>query len=870
MCPAWGRVTMAGMSEHRIGTTAGRPARLGQMVEQLVGREGELAAVRAARAAGRPGVVLSAAPGMGRTSVLGAHLEACRQRRDQVVLVRATATSRRLRFAALTPLLDHHFASANDDGAGAPITFDLVRDVLRDRGAAGSFVLAVDDAHLLDDGSLRVIADAVGDPGTFVVVTVDETFRGLDPLTEHPDLDVVALEPLPPGAVAQLVQAHSGVETLDTASWWARCGGNPTVLHALLSDDQPNRADVIPGGLTPAARRLLSVLAFAEALPVEPEVDHDGPASELAGRGIVTLTIDSEDDRHERSVLRLRHAAQGTAIRQALGPIEARSARRAALEALRSGWPTAPATTRLQLASLALESGVALTDGELLDVVTLAPAAGDARLALRLARAGVEQLGRFDDLRRLSDVAHEQGHVDDVEDAIARMAAMATTTAEHAAVAVARSQHLLWRRADGTGAVAALDGSPAIDQPELRAVRARLLATIGQAAVAVAEAGPLRTDPSPRVRMQAALAIAHGLRRLGEPTRAVAILDEAIATAADLDDPVLTVSAQVLRVGRLLAMCEAGRWADAAAQSASVVSYAERYDEAPGRAVALLVQGVVTLEAGAPAAALSPLASAVDLFTDLAQPGGLRWALSATALAQALCGDAAGTRRVLDELEAVGPHPADLFPSLEPRARAWARVAEGDPEGARAVLRAGVVRFREQGAVGPAAQCAHDLLSLDEPVAVLALLPVPGEPLQALRQRHAVATHARDTSELAALTDDFERLGGFRWAAECAAAQSHAASRAGNRDAARRAVDRLAGLRARCTGLDIPALAAGRMITLSAREREIALLAARGLTSKDIGDRLGLSVRTVDNHLSRCFDKLGTRNRNELAELLRD
>ena len=852
------------MSEPRTPEVATRSARLGPMAEQLIGRDGVLAAIRAARSVGRPGVVIIAAPGMGRTSVLTSFVDSCRQRRDQVVFVRATATSRRLRFAALTPLLDQHFAATGAD-PGRPITFDLVREVLRDRSDAGPFVLAIDDAQLLDDGSLRVLADAVGDAGTFLVVTVDETFRGLDPLTEHPQLQVVTLDPLPPGAVGELVRHHTGRDTSDVASWWARSGGNPTVLHALLSDDQPDRADVIPGGLSPAARRLLSALAFAEALPIGRGDERSAAARELAGRGIVVLTVDDGS-----TLLRLRHAAQGSAIRQALGPIEARSARRAALDALRNTWPTASATTRLQLASLALESGVSLHDDELLDVVASAPAAGDPRLALRIARAGVAQLGRFDDLRRLADVAHEQGEIDDVEDALDRMASTASTMVEHAAVAVARSQHLLWRRADGTASVAALDSSPAIELPELQAVRARLLATIGQASVAVAEASRLRTDPSPRVRMQAALAVAHGLRRLGEPTRAVTVLDEAIATAGELDDPVLTVSTQVLRVGRLLAMCDAGRWADAATQSTSAVSYAERYDEAPGRAVALLVQGVVTLEAGAPAAALSPLDGAVALFDDLAQPGGLRWSLCATALAHALCGDAAATRRMLDALDVIGPHPADLFASLEPRARAWARVAEGDPEGGRTTLRRAVAGFRVEGALGPAGQCAHDLLSLGDPAAVLDLLPVPGEPLQELRQRHAAAVLARDGAELAAAGADFESLGGYRWAAECAASLSHAASRAGRRDAARRAVDHLAGLRARCTGLDIPALAAGRMITLSAREREIALLAARGLTSRAIGDRLGLSVRTVDNHLARCFDKLGTRHRHELAELLRD
>ena len=45
-------------------------------------------------------------------------------------------------------------------------------------------------------------------------------------------------------------------------------------------------------------------------------------------------------------------------------------------------------------------------------------------------------------------------------------------------------------------------------------------------------------------------------------------------------------------------------------------------------------------------------------------------------------------------------------------------------------------------------------------------------------------------------------------------------------------------------------------------------LAAGGLSSKEIADRLFLSVRTVDSHLSRIFVKVGVRSRRELAGVL--
>ena len=50
---------------------------------------------------------------------------------------------------------------------------------------------------------------------------------------------------------------------------------------------------------------------------------------------------------------------------------------------------------------------------------------------------------------------------------------------------------------------------------------------------------------------------------------------------------------------------------------------------------------------------------------------------------------------------------------------------------------------------------------------------------------------------------------------------------------------------------------------LSEREREILKLAARGIGNKDIAEELTLSIRTVQNHLSRIFDKLGVASRTE-------
>lgn len=56
--------------------------------------------------------------------------------------------------------------------------------------------------------------------------------------------------------------------------------------------------------------------------------------------------------------------------------------------------------------------------------------------------------------------------------------------------------------------------------------------------------------------------------------------------------------------------------------------------------------------------------------------------------------------------------------------------------------------------------------------------------------------------------------------------------------------------------------------SLTAREREVAVLAAARVRSKEVAVRLGLSVRTVDNHLGNVFRKLGIQGRDELADAL--
>jgi DNA-binding CsgD family transcriptional regulator len=54
--------------------------------------------------------------------------------------------------------------------------------------------------------------------------------------------------------------------------------------------------------------------------------------------------------------------------------------------------------------------------------------------------------------------------------------------------------------------------------------------------------------------------------------------------------------------------------------------------------------------------------------------------------------------------------------------------------------------------------------------------------------------------------------------------------------------------------------------SLTPTERQVAALAAQGLTSRQIGDRLYISTFTVGSHLRHIYQKLGVNSRLQLAD----
>jgi DNA-binding CsgD family transcriptional regulator len=153
-------------------------------------------------------------------------------------------------------------------------------------------------------------------------------------------------------------------------------------------------------------------------------------------------------------------------------------------------------------------------------------------------------------------------------------------------------------------------------------------------------------------------------------------------------------------------------------------------------------------------------------------------------------------------------------------------------------------------AAASAAIAAPDVSAVDLFEGALAIDGIERWPFDLARVRLAFGERlrrARGMTEarvhLTRALETFERLGAHQWA-----------ERASNE--------------LRATGQTKPRGEDRDRDALTAQEREIALLAAAGLSNKEIAKRLFLSPRTVSAHLYRIFPKLGIKSRAALRDAL--
>jgi DNA-binding CsgD family transcriptional regulator len=323
----------------------------------------------------------------------------------------------------------------------------------------------------------------------------------------------------------------------------------------------------------------------------------------------------------------------------------------------------------------------------------------------------------------------------------------------------------------------------------------------------------------------------------------------------------------------MYALAESGRLADAAALATA--AYEATPPSAPPDAFVWLAQqrGRCALLTGQVETACRWLGEAAARCETHALQGPRRLVLSELAAAAACAGDVETSARAAHEAAAL---PAFGFALSEQHLGAgWARAAAGDLPGARVALAEAADIARSTGYRSSEAWLLHDIARLgDAPsvtdrLAELASL-CEGDLVPAYAA-HTEALVAGRADGLTAAADRFEAIGALLLAAEACAEAAQALQRAGDRRASAAMSVRASAFADACEGARTPALAISVMVTpLTSRERDIASLAAQGVSSKDIADQLFLSVRTVNNHLQNVYSKLGVGSRRELATALAD
>jgi DNA-binding NarL/FixJ family response regulator len=864
----------------------------------LIGRDEELAAAcgwLSTRSTG--GVVVSGEPGVGKTRLASEIAEVAASSGHGVRWVRATRSAASIplgAFAALLPPL------AGAVTGTAELLARARHAVVADGGAR--MLLCVDDAHLLDDASAALVHQLVAGEDLFVVITLrrgEHAPDAVQALWKDELCGLVALGELSRDDVQRLLGEVLGaaVDGSSVNLLWQMTRGNALFLRELILYGVEQdvlvedggiwrwRGDVAVGmrlaelvaarltGLPPAALGVLELVAVGAPLELGLlQGDETAPLDVLERRGL----IERLNDRRRRYV-DVAHPLHGEVIRARL----TRTRLEAIEQRLASAVQAKGARRRpdvLRVATWRLECGGEGDDGLFVRAAEQALAGLDWALAERLALAALPD-GGFRARLALARARAGSGHAVDAEELLGPLEREASVDGERLAVAIARASNLFWGldRTDDADAVlrhaehAIADGTL---RDELVALRAWLVCGLGRPLEALSAAAPLLASGQAheQTRLRAALTVGTALTMRGRSAEAVAVVDAWLPAARRHRDELPLFEGYLLGT-RPLALQVAGRPVEAtdAAQRAYEFGLASRSPE--GTAHAAFALGSAWLARGRVRTALRWYRESAGLVRDGDTIGFLPWPLAGIAQAAAHAGDHDLAHRALAELEAAPARGTRNFEVALQLTRAWCAAAAGELTRARAQALAAAELAESLGQDAFAVRALHDVVRLGGPVPV-------AERLRRLADRvdgpfvrdatdHAVALLQRDGGALLEVAERFGAQDALLLAAEAADAAAVAHREAGREASARSAAQRAAAFLEGCEGARPPSLGDEPAVDeLTVREREVAMLAAAGLTSRQIADRLVVSIRTVENHLHRAYRKLGISRREDLTRLL--
>ena len=290
-------------------------------------------------------------------------------------------------------------------------------------------------------------------------------------------------------------------------------------------------------------------------------------------------------------------------------------------------------------------------------------------------------------------------------------------------------------------------------------------------------------------------------------------------------------------------------------------------------AVTAALAAKVDLERGRLTAATEALRRSTDLLMDSLPTALTTLVASWSAQAHAAHGDLEAAKAAIAHAERTAGPQAEVFVPELHLARAWLCAASGETSNARWHAGRAADRGHRSGMHAVEMYALHTAVRFGDgghEARMRRLATGLRAPLPAAMAAHCRAFAEHDGRRLDEVAGRFADMGAMAMAADAAAHAASAHARAGARASELESSGR-ASLMARHCGLRSPAtLAVSDPLPLSDREREVATLVGRGLTSREIAERLGVSVRTVDGHLYRMYPKLGVTSREQLARLLGD
>lgn len=872
----------------------------------LTGRSAQLEELgRHYRDSTRAGVILQGPAGVGKTRLAEEALRLAERGGRPVERAVGHPATREIPLGALAHLLPADLTAGigvgDDERTGL---FHTARASLRQLAGEDRLVLLVDDLDLLDDTSVAVLVPLIVSRTVFLVGTVRSDRNPSSQLAVlHRDgyLMRMELEPLDPEEVGALLHRALDGPVSDAArAELARLsGGNLQVLSELVRGALERRVLVDTGGVwkldgplpttvaldelvnehladvEPAGLAVLEMLAVCERFGVADLEQAYGSATlePLEANGLIDVCTIGR-----RTAVRLSHPLYGEVLRAGLSPLRLRRIQ-GELADLVEARGTLRREDVVQLAMWRVASGGEVSSDCLLRAGRLALAGHDPALAVRLLTAGqAADLAPLDRAEVLVEAHSMTGELEEVERIVTSVWEDDLSDVRRAHLAKRLADTRFYRDRDLAGALAAHDAArERLTDPDVVAAvdarRASLLAGAGRPAEALRITDSMGPVTSAVTRVEADGALATSLLSLGRYDEAREVARRAAADHAELPDWMARRGIAQHLVNEAHALAYAGHYREAR----EILEPATERARATGAWGAWvwfeMTLAEVARDTGRGHEAIRRFSEVARTAPTVGQHAALVWAHVGVAQGHLLLGQCAEAAAALAEADDVGDSPVATSMATRERTRAWLDACRGDLASARQTIRDTLTPIQNDEIYVFELRLLHDLVRLGVPeevvVRVEELASRIDGPQAQIHAAHARALVDRDVAMQREVVDRYEEIDSLGLAAEAAAelADLHRArSEARLATAARQ---RSADLADRAGGLHTPVLARGAGIEpLTPREREVALLAAGGRSSRDIGDHLGVSTRTVDTHLARVYRKLGISGRSELAAAL--